>query len=490
VAPLIYGDLTIKDLMKDSLLSSNPNNSIQLSFSTNLYKLDFESLVKVPDTTITNDYTIPFSAGITFSPGQTFITEPENITLNIDDVELTKLGIKNGKINYTLSSNIPAEIIYEYTISNAFNSQGLPFVRQLTVPAAGGASSTISGNFDLTGYSIDLTGTNGNEYNTLSTLTNMKLSDSHSGDLLISNADSVKIENKITNLSIQYAEGYFGSQIIPTQNNSSEITQMNSIIDGTIDIEQLTVDLSIVNGIGADAAFTIQSLISKNSNTTIPLSHQLIGDENFINRASYNGGSISASEFSTSFNSSNSNIENWIENLPDSVLYGVDFELNPLGNVSGHHDFIDANSPFEVNMEVDMPLSFLANNLTLVDTINLSVENIEQVIKGKLNINIENGFPLEATLSLKNTLSSEELFSPSPINSALIDNNGLVSQSVSSMHEITFSEESLALLKENNSLILVVKFNSPVSTNLISIYDYYQLSFNVNSDFTYQTNIK
>lgn len=489
LAPLIYGELSIKDLLKDSLVSTNTDNSVQLSFYTNLYKLNFDSLLNIPDTTIKNNYTIPFSAGITVSPGQTFIAEPENITLNIDDVELTKAKIKKGKINYILSSNINAEIIYEYTISNAINTQGLPFIKQLTVPAAGGSNSFVSGSFDLTGYTISLTGTNNNDYNTLSTLVKMKLSENHPVDLLISNMDTVKLENKVSNISIDYAEGYFGNQKL-SQSSSNEISQMKNIINGSIDIEQVAVKLEIINGIGADAAFTIQNLISKSTNNSIALTHQLIGDENFINRASQSGGSISSTEFTSSFTSANSNIENWLENLPDSILYDLDFELNTLGNVSGHHDFIDAKVPFEVNMNVDMPLSFIASNLILTDTITLNTENIEQVIKGKLKLSIDNGFPLEATLSLKNELSNEELFSPTPVLSALIDNNGVVSQTVKSTHEITFSEEALNQLKVNNKLILQIKFNSPASSNLISIYDYYKLKFSVVSDFTYQTNIE
>lgn len=489
VAPLIYGELSIKDLLKDSLLTSNPDNSIQLSFSTNIYNLNFDSLIKIPDTTLNSFYNIPYSAGVTFNPGQTFVSEPENISLKVDDVELTKVGIKGGKINYSLNSNIPAVIIYEYTISNAFDKQGNPFIKELTLPAATNGNSSISGSFDLSGFSINLTGVNANEYNTLSTFINIKLSDNHPTSLLLTNQDSVKIENQISDLTVQYAEGYFGNQHV-SQNNSNDIKQMNNIIAGAVDIEQVAVSLTILNGIGADAAFTIQHLDSKSDNATIPLTHQIIGDENFINRATNNSGNISTTEFSSIFNSSNSNIEAWLENLPDSVLYGLDFELNPIGNVSGHHDFIDIDAPFEVNMNVDMPLSFLANNLTLIDTLSFNPENIEQIISGKLKINIDNGFPLQADLSLKNMVSSEELFSQKPINSALIDNNGKVNQSVESTHEITLSAESLNLLRTDNFLILKVKFNSPPSSNLISIYDYYKLKFNVVTDFTYQTKIE
>ena len=490
LAPLVYGDLTIKDLLKDSIITTNSGGAVQLRFSSNLYSLNFDSLVKIPDTVIKNEYTIPYTAGITVSPGQIFVSEPEDVTLNINDVELTKIKIRDGEIIYSLRSNIPAEIIYEYQIANALDFQGQPFSKIIVVPASISANSVVTGSFDLTGYSIDLRGTNGNMYNTLSTLIQIKLSNNQSADLLINNEDSVYIENKISNLSIEYAEGYFGNQINSVVNNKSVIAQMSHLIDGDIDLEQVTVGFNIVNGIGADAAFTIHNLTSIKGSSQIALSHALIGSQNHINRAYKTGADINTTLFSSSFTSLNSNIENWIENLPDSVLYSLDLELNPLGNISGHNDFISSDSPFEVNMDIDMPLSFLANNLTLADTITINNESLEQIIKGKLKITIENGFPLSAQLSLKNIIGVEELFSSNPIVSGVIDNQGIVTESSHSVCEISFSEEAIEQLKTSNQLILQVKFNSPPSSNLLAIYDYYHLKFNVVTDFTYQTNLK
>jgi hypothetical protein len=490
LAPLIYGDLTINNLLKDTIISTNSDESIQLKFSSNLYSLNFDSLVKIPDTIIKNDYTIPYIAGLTVNPGQIFVSEPEDVYLNLNDVELTKLIVSGGNIFYSLKSNIPAEIVYEYQIINALDNQGQPFSKTIVVPASTSINSVKTGSFDLSGYSINLTGTNGNVYNTLSTLIQIKLSDNNSSDVLINNEDSVYIENKISNLSIEYAEGYFGNQVTSVVNNKSAIAQMSNIVDGSIDLEQVSVDFNIVNGIGADAAFTVQNLTSVKGNSQIPLSHALIGSQNHINRAYKTGVDINSTKFSSSFTSTNSNVENWIENLPDSVLYSLNLELNPLGNVSAHHDFISSEAPFEVNMNVDMPLSFLADNLTLIDTITIDSDNLEQVVKGKLKINIENGFPLGAKLSLKNIALTEELFSSSPIISGLIDNQGVVIESSHSDLEISFSEEAIDELKVNNQLIIQVKFDSPPSSNLLVIYDYYNLRFNVVTDFIYQNNIK
>ena len=490
VAPVVYGDLTIKDLLKDSILSVNSDNSIQLKFSSNVYRLNFDSIVKIPDTTFKTNYTIPFSAGITFSPGQTFISQPEDNVLGVDGAELVEFKIGGGAVNYSLRSNIPAEIIYEYKIANAFNEAGQNFSKTVVVPAANSSNSSVSGSFSLAGYSIPLTGVNQNWYNTLSTSIDVTLSASYPNDLLLSNQDSIFIENTLSNIQLEYAKGYFGHQVLPTVSETSKIAQMNSIIGGGIDLEQVSVDFKVINGIGVDAAFEIQNLTSISSSNTIPLIHPIIGSENHINRAYVVGETVFPTTFSSQFTSTNSNIENWIENLPDSVLYGINLELNPLGDVSGHNDFVYANSPFEVNMDVDMPLSFLANDLKITDTITLGAEKLKQLIKGKLNIEIDNGFPLEATLSVRNSSNNKELFSSTVITSADIDNNGLVTTSQISNHQISLLEEDVELLQENNQLIILITFNSPSSSNLIAVYDNYHLKFKVLTDFTYQNSIK
>ncbi len=490
IAPLVYGDLTINDLLKDSILAVNSDHSIQLKFSSNIYRLDFDSIVKIPDTTLHTDYTIPYSVGVTFSPGQTFISQPTDNILGINEAELVEFKVANGSVNYSLRSNIPAEIIYEYKIANAFNDAGESFSKTVTVPAANSSNSSVSGSFSLAGYTIPLTGINQNWYNTLSTSVDVTLSPSHPNDLLLSNQDSIFIDNTLSNIQLEYAKGYFGHQVLPTVNETSKIAQMNSIVGGGIDLTQVSVGFKVLNGIGVDAAFTINNLTSVSAANTISLIHAIIGSENHINRAYKIGGVVQPTEFSSQFTSANSNIESWIENLPDSVLYNLDLELNPLGNVSGHNDFVYANSPFEVNMDVDMPLSFLASNLIVVDTITLGTEKLKQLVSGKLKIEIENGFPLAAKLSLRNTLNTKELFSSTTVTSAFIDNNEEVTTAQISNHEIILQEEDIELLKQNNQLILAITFNSPPATNPIVIYDSYHLKFKVLTDFIYQNSIK
>ena len=490
VAPVVYGDLTINDLLTDTILEVNNDNSIQLNFNSNIYELNFDSLVKIPDTTMINDYFIPYSTGINFSPGQTFITQPENTILQISDVELTEIKVLNGSLHYTLNSNIFADIIYEYQITNAFDENGNMFSKTVTVPSASSSNAFVSGEFSLDGYTIDLRGVSANAYNTLSTLVKMTLAPSNTNDLVLSNQDTVHLANTISNLTLEYAKGYFGNQTISIPNESSKINTLNNITNGTIDLEQVSIDFTIKNGIGADASFNFQNLLSIKNGNTVALNHAIIGSSNFLNRATFNGANVVPSVFSTVINSSNSNIENWIENLPDSVRYSLNLEINPLGNIANHNDFIYKNAPFSVNMGIDMPLRLLANNLTLTDTITINTSDIENILSGNLHIFVENGFPLQANISVKNQAGGNELYSNTTINAGMLDNSGIVISPTESIHKISFGNADIEQLKQSNKLIIKVEFSTPTSAyGLLNIYDYYHLKFKVNTDFIYQSSI-
>ncbi len=61
----------------------------------------------------------------------------------------------------------------------------------------------------------------------------------------------------------------------------------------------------------------------------------------------------------------------------------------------------------ELNMDIQLPLSIIANNLTLADTLNIDISDTTGINSVMLNINLENGFPLEAQIDLAITGSKQ-----------------------------------------------------------------------------------
>ncbi|HRE97943.1 MAG TPA: hypothetical protein PK637_14330, partial [Flavobacteriales bacterium] len=59
VGPVIHSSLGLGNMIADSLLQVNPDSSVVLSFSGTVYELDADTLLKLPDTTITNSFSLP-----------------------------------------------------------------------------------------------------------------------------------------------------------------------------------------------------------------------------------------------------------------------------------------------------------------------------------------------------------------------------------------------------------------------------------------------
>ena len=88
-----------------------------------------------------------------------------------------------------------------------------------------------------------------------------------------------------------------------------------------------------------------------------------------------------------------------IEILPNQTTIGATIMLNPNGS-QNIEDFIYLEHPITASLNVNVPLSFIANNLTLTKTteLDLNWENDQEI--DELFITGENGLPLEGIIDI------------------------------------------------------------------------------------------
>ncbi len=262
------------------------DSSVSMNLDLNLFRLDLDSLVAIPDTSLLDTFALPFPFPVTASPGQVFVNQPEDNTMNIGSVELTYVEIKSGTIDYQLKSTIQGKIIYEYQIPAAIDAYGNSFSQIVYVSeAASGMTASASGSFDLSGYSINLSGSSGNSFNIIRTNVNIRVDPTNATDVSVSNQDTVYITNELSNIKIDYAKGYFGNQSFIIGPEKTGLTAFNKLISGNLNIDQIDVDLELINGIGADASITFNSFTASNNNNELALNHSIIGNNININRA-------------------------------------------------------------------------------------------------------------------------------------------------------------------------------------------------------------
>jgi hypothetical protein len=137
-----------------------------------------------------------------------------------------------------------------------------------------------------------------------------------------------------------------------------------------------------------------------NQQTQVSLQNANLLNPINISRAQDNGGLVSESQYAISLNSSNSNLDQFLENLPNKIRVQGDLRVNPLGNISASNDFIYTNNALHADLKMDIPLRIGIQNLVLSDTIALSDSERELPVEGKLVLWIKNGFALDAKVSL------------------------------------------------------------------------------------------
>lgn len=487
IAPLVKSSLTINNIIPDSLLNINPDNSYDIVYNTSLYSF---SIIEIPETTITN--TVPLF-GQPISPCSTIISSVNDQTkYDLKGVELTKVIIRSGDMKVVITNNSDGNIEFNYKIPLAtlgFQSFDTTFI----VPKRIGTNPGIySETFDLSGYIFDLRGLSGDSYNTIIKTTSAKLPCTEP-PLVFQTNDYCKIANSFINIVPGYAKGYFGQKDTILA-DTSDFSLFNHIIDGTLNLEDIDIGFSIENSIGADARFTLNDLSSFNTRTgiTVPLSqHPIIGSPVNLNRAVDNNGNVTSSTYSVSFNPSNSNIKQFVENLPDKMSYQLDLEINPLGNVSGGNDFIYYDKLMKTNFNMTIPLSLIANNLTLADTMDFKMdESTNNVNHGTLYLYAENGFPFtaEAQLYLMDTLHTivDSLISaPNIILAPQLDANRICAGKRLTKLSIPVSADKMNLLRSTKIMYLKMKFNTAGQPNYVKIYSFYEMNVKLVGDFNY-----
>jgi hypothetical protein len=401
-AALVYSDMGIEDIIPDSLLQVNSDNSINLVFDEKFFSYGIDSVVGIPDSTIRDSFVSILSTYA--GPNTTIFTNTDNNSLKINSTELTHLTLQRGHIDYRVKSTVMDTVIVTYTITTGTLSGG-PLEVNVTLPPGSPSSPTIvTGTYDLAGADLDLTGVLHNTVNSYQTKFIAKTGPGNTGVSMDINS-RVSIEVNFKDMLPSYARGYFGHIIDAEPLKEQAFDFFKNLNTATVDLSHVDASLYISNGLGADARIKIDTVEAINTNTgaDVLLSHSIIGQSLNINRAQDLAYAALPYVFSTTVNSSNSNIESFLESLPDKIRYKLSVELNPLGDVSGHTDFLYTNSRVEAGINLNIPLNFIASGLTLADTVDFNLDDYDQkgkILSGRVRFNIVNGLPLTANLKV------------------------------------------------------------------------------------------
>ncbi len=489
-APLLKTTMDLDNILPDSLINTNNDHSLSLVYSYSFYNFSFDSLIDMPDT-LSSRYLPPVN-GYTVNPGQVFYNLTENNHLSFQGAQISGVDFHSGYITLEVFSSITEPIVVTYELPYA-TRDGIPFKVTVTVPASTpGTIQHYQNFFDISGYSLDMRGPTHLNSNILTSTTKAMLDPSGNGYTLDS-SDVFRFNIRFKDISLQYAKGYFGNNSFAFGPDTTPIDIFNKITSGAFDFESIKLNLNVKNGFGVDARVMFDQISSINTATGhhVALNDPIIGQAINISRAVETGdhaNPVTPSEYS--FNLGNSNILDLIENVPDMISYKVHVDCNPLGNISSGNDFIYYGNYLDASLDMEIPLSLIANDLTLTDTVDFDLGDNPNTIKsGTLTLLADNGFPFSAKIQLymldENRQITDSLLFPDMIAAPDINAFYKVVHPKRSVLQIPLPEEKIPRLYEMKKMLLVARFNTAGAGHYVKIYDYYKLSLKLTGDFNY-----
>jgi hypothetical protein len=487
LAPIIQSRLDVGDIFGDTNVAVNPDQSWSVVVQQKIDMLQTDNVVNLDDTVSKDIFTLPFT--FTIPPGQKVI-EKQNVTpLNFNGMELKLARASVAKMKFYVTNSIKQKLLVKYTLHSA-TLNGVVYEVEEDVPAATDTSKAyVVKTIDLDKYDIDLTGPNSDNYNEIYATTTVWVHPD--GDTaIVTPTDSLIIISTFDEFKPEYAKGYIGSDNFHEM-GASALNVFDDFKSGSFDLQSVKAVLYVNNFVGADISMTVNDLATKNNstNTSISLNHSIIGSAINVSRAAEsNNPQYPVYPNILTYDLSNSNVDNMIEVMPDSLVYDVTAELNPLGNVGAGTDFIYFDKGLQANLNLEIPLNFSSDNLLIEDYSNFNF-NSENVNSGFINIYLENEFPFSVNIQFYLLDEQDNIFDSLLVSNVLvapglIDANGIVSASTSTNLQIKLDDYRISTLKRSHKMLIKAIINSD-NNQAYKLYENYGMDIKMVGDLSY-----
>jgi hypothetical protein len=283
----------------------------------------------------------------------------------------------------------------------------------------------------------------------------------------IENFDSsnfVDLQVLTSGISVEYAEGYFGTiNVAGDSIKPIDIAFFDKISDG-LKLDDPKLTLEIYSSIGVPIKFNYDFTASNsNSKRVQPL--QMPAFELAYPLVSDIGGANELRKTTQIIDKTNSKIVDFVALAPTKITV-AGAVLTNVGHTPSETQFISSKSAMSVNMSMDLPAGFYANNLTLVDTFDFGLDMFNNFKQASIIGHVENGFPFGTKINMvfldSNNKAVDSVDVPDLLASSVTDANGRTMQKGISKFELPFNEARIAKL--NTTKVNKIKLVSTLAT--------------------------
>lgn len=397
-APLVRTVLGIEHIVPDTIGYTDEQGMAGIDFKYKVFELNQDTLFRLDEALTDLAYHLPLT--ITLQPGQHFINTLEETTFGFQGAEIRTLVIDRGSILLTLTNPLEEVLVCEYSIPGS-SKGGSPLKVTATVPAASGnAPGKLSKVVDVSGYTINLTGSNGFGVNQINVQIDTRVAQ-NGQPVQVTPFDTLRIRADFSDLTLKEAHGYFGQHYIQTGKQSTRLDLFDMISHGDLIPDTLSARIRIQNGAGFDLRIKLHELTARNSktNTSVSLQDPFIGAPVNISRATRNQSTGTVTPVEQVITLNPATTKQMFSIYPDHLDWDLDMEVNPLGNMSMGNDFMFADHPVRAWFELLIPLRLNLNQLTLQQQLDFYYSS-SGVHSGTLYLIADNRFPFDATVAL------------------------------------------------------------------------------------------
>jgi hypothetical protein len=433
-------------------------------------------------------------------PAQTLVTDTQEVTYRFGGPRITVMKARSGFVKMKIFSTIEEEIVIDYSFpfSGENGDFTKPFSRQYRVPAATpGTTQKIEASFPLDGFMLHYQGKDpDNAPFTNTVYSKLTARTVYSGKVRnLSLDDSVYIEFGLVDIVPEFAIGDFGSKTFKVD-EPIDVKALKNVF-GSIDLQDVELTLTFDNGFGIEALTTVNSIEAQNarSGESVSLTHPNLINKDVLIKRAINPPFTSRKHFYF-FDQNNSNVESFLETLPDQIIPNITVVTRPNGS-NDFQDFVFYDSYLKAHLRLEMPVTFAMDNLQFVRKKAFTfadIANSEKIKSGKFKLQVDNDFPLDVKLNLEFLSEDEnvllEVFkTDNTIEAATIPTGmEMTDMSVRSYLIAELSEAQIDLIRDSKKIRIKATFDTP-GNDRTKIFNTYQIKTKLIGDFVYEQSL-
>lgn len=485
LGPIAKASLGINNLVSDTIVRPDADGLLRVHYDTIFSAFKLDSLYQFQDTTILNSQVFAFPFSTQIIPNTVFSNNNNFIRLNSGNVQLKQAITEEGTLRIRIKNVLQSKINFNYTIPKA-KKNGQPFSFTASVDSGSATDPKyFTQDYDFSGYDIDLSGPSNNQVNVIA-YTVTATSDANGQTFTINSLDTIlNVSTTFIGLKPSYVRGYLGQNNLDLSTSAS-IGVGDFIKSGLVALDSVRLQIDLTNYIGADGQAEITSLQSINTRTgnTVSLTApSLLNQTININRAVDLGSQAQLTQRTFVLDKSNSNIIDWVENIPNRYSYDLAVNINPQGNISGSNDFIYSDQLLYTRLQFDLPLRVGLSQLELIDSIDLnliSTGDYNSIGNSTMTLVADNGFPfdLETDVYLANGdgIYTDTILSDHIIPAAPTDANKIVTQPQQTRTTIAVNAARKERLLNARKMYFISRFTTANFPELYPLYERYKLN--------------